>query len=128
MPSTHLTGWWGTVLDCPDATALAEFYARLLGWRIVKSEPTWATISSGEGTTYVAFQTSPGYERPTWPSEEGSQQMMAHLDIGVSDLEAAVAHASDEGATQAEHQPNDDVRVMLDPAGHPFCLYLDKDA
>jgi hypothetical protein len=23
----------------------------------------------------------------------------------------------------ADHQPQDDVRVMLDPAGHPFCLY-----
>ena len=23
----------------------------------------------------------------------------------------------------AEHQPQDDVRVMLDPAGHPFCLF-----
>jgi hypothetical protein len=23
------------------------------------------------------------------------------------------------------HQPQDDVRVMLDPAGHPFCLYVD---
>jgi len=23
----------------------------------------------------------------------------------------------------AAFQPQDDVRVMLDPAGHPFCLY-----
>jgi len=22
-------------------------------------------------------------------------------------------------------QPQDDVRVMLDPAGHPFCLFAD---
>jgi hypothetical protein len=24
----------------------------------------------------------------------------------------------------AEFQPQDDVRVYLDPAGHPFCLYV----
>ena len=27
------------------------------------------------------------------------------------------------GAQEADFQPQDDVRVMFDPAGHPFCLY-----
>ena len=30
------------------------------------------------------------------------------------------------GATVAEFQPQDNVRVLLDPAGHPFCLYVDE--
>ena len=51
--------------------------------------------------------------------------MMMHLDIGVSDLEAAVHDAVALGAELQTHQPQDDVRVMLDPAGHPFCLYVD---
>ena len=38
----------------------------------------------------------------------------------------AVAEAAALGAREAEFQPQDDVRVMLDPAGHPFCLYLDR--
>ena len=38
---------------------------------------------------------------------------------------AAVEDALGKGATLAEHQPQDDVRVMLDPAGHPFCLCMD---
>jgi len=29
------------------------------------------------------------------------------------------------GAEQAEYQPQETVRVMFDPAGHPFCLYTD---
>ena len=37
----------------------------------------------------------------------------------------AVAHAVASGARLADYQPRDRVRVMLDPAGHPFCLYLD---
>ena len=40
------------------------------------------------------------------------------------DLEAAGAHAVAAGATLAEFQPQDDVRVYLDPVGHPFCLYV----
>ena len=50
--------------------------------------------------------------------------MMTHLDIEVDDLEAASARAVELGATVAEFQPQDDVRVHLDPAGHPFCLWV----
>jgi hypothetical protein len=35
-----------------------------------------------------------------------------------------VAHAQAAGATLAEFQPQTDVRVMQDPAGHPFCLWV----
>jgi beta-phosphoglucomutase-like phosphatase (HAD superfamily) len=49
--------------------------------------------------------------------------MMIHLDIAVEDLDAGVAAAEAAGATLAVHQPQEDVRVMLDPDGHPFCLF-----
>lgn len=49
---------------------------------------------------------------------------MEHLDIAVGDLDASVAWATDAGAALADYQPQDDVRVLLDPAGHPFCLFL----
>lgn len=48
--------------------------------------------------------------------------MAMHLDIGVDDLAEAVAWAVEVGATLAEAQPQEHVRVMLDPHGHPFCL------
>jgi hypothetical protein len=48
---------------------------------------------------------------------------MMHLDFEVVDLAAAVAHALELGAEEAQFQPQDTVRVLLDPAGHPFCLY-----
>lgn len=51
--------------------------------------------------------------------------MMMHLDIGVTDLERAVQDAISLGAELLVHQPQDDVRVMLDPARHPFCFYID---
>lgn len=49
---------------------------------------------------------------------------MEHLDIAVSDLDGAVAWAVEAGAVLAEYQPQEDVRVLFDPAGHPFCLFL----
>ena len=54
--------------------------------------------------------------------------MSMHLDIAVDDLDASVAYAVSVGAEVASFQPQDTVRVMLDPAGHPFCLYLDTEA
>ncbi len=113
----------GVVLDSPDPRALAEFYRRLLGWTIAKDEPTWVTLSPPGGGTALSFQTESNYVRPTWPARPGDQQMMLHLDIEVDDLEAAGAHAVVVGAVLAEYQPQADVRVYLDPAGHPFCLW-----
>lgn len=59
-----------------------------------------------------------------WPEQPGEQAKMVHLDIKVNDLDAAVAYALAAGARLAKHQPQRDVRVLLDPAGHPFCLFL----
>jgi predicted enzyme related to lactoylglutathione lyase len=112
------------VLEAPDARALAGFYAELLGWRIAKDEPGWAAVAPPDGVAYLGFQTSPEYVPPVWPPAEGRQQMMMHLDIEVDDLEAAVSDAVELGATVAAHQPQENVRVLLDPVGHPFCLYL----
>src|SRR5450759_366162 len=117
--------WWGVVLEAPDARALSWFYSELLGWEVAKDDPQEAAIGPSDGVAYLAFQTSPDYVRPVWPNREGSQQMMMHLDFEVSDLEAAVAHALELGAQEAAHQPQTNVRVLLDPAGHPFCLYVD---
>jgi len=52
---------------------------------------------------------------------------MMHLDFQVGDLESAVAEAVELGATMASAQHRSNVRVLLDPAGHPFCLVLDQD-
>jgi len=120
------TQWWGTVLEAPSAPELAAFYHRLLGWPLVKEHPAWAVLEAPGGSSYLAFQTDVDYRPPTWPSVDGAQQMQLHLDVEVDDLEQAVSYAVEVGATLADYQPQEHVRVMLDPAGHPFCLYLDE--
>lgn len=111
-------------LSAPDPSVLARFYQRLLGWDITEEEPDWVLMRNPSGGVGLAFQTETPYARPTWPAAPGRQQMMMHLEIPVRDLATAIAHAEACGATLAEYQPQDDVRVHLDPAGHPFCLYL----
>jgi hypothetical protein len=115
--------WWGVVLDAPDVAVLARFYSELRGWPIWKLDDEGAALDLGEGVAYLAVQHNPDYVRPVWPAPDGAQQMMMHLDFEVTDLAAAVARAVELGATVPDHQPQEDVRVLLDPAGHPFCLY-----
>lgn len=112
------------VLDCPDALALADFYRQLLGWEVKYSEPDWVVLKGPAGGSGLSFQAEAGYEPPVWPEEAKAQQKMLHLDIRVDDLDEAGAYAVSLGATEAQHQPQDDVRVLFDPAGHPFCLFL----
>ncbi|GAB3595371.1 VOC family protein [Angustibacter peucedani] len=120
------TSWFGVVLGCPDASELAHFYERLLGWQVFTDTPGWATLAPSKDAGYnLGFQREEHHVRPVWPGEAGEQQMQLHLDLAVDDLETAVAHAVGCGAELAAFQPQADVRVMLDPAGHPFCLYLD---
>jgi catechol 2,3-dioxygenase-like lactoylglutathione lyase family enzyme len=121
------TDWLGVCLEAPDPHALADFYAAILGWPVVQRDEHGAAIQVGETNSFVSFQEAELYVPPVWPAEPGKQLMMMHLDVAVDDLDAAVAAATELGATLAAHQPQDDVRVLLDPAGHPFCLYLDKD-
>jgi catechol 2,3-dioxygenase-like lactoylglutathione lyase family enzyme len=124
----------GVVIGAPNSRALAAFYSRLLGWTVADEagpkpgappEDGWALLRppSGETGVSLSFEFEADYVPPVWPSAAGEQQIMTHIDIAVEDLEEAVAWAVDAGATLAEHQPQKDVRVMLDPAGHPFCLF-----
>ena len=92
---------------------------------LTDDEPGWATLAPSKEAGYnIAFQTEEKYVRPVWPAEDGRPQMSMHLDIEVDDLDEAVAHALEAGAELASYQPQEKVRVMLDPAGHPFCLYV----
>ncbi len=124
----------GPTLDASSPIALAEFYERLLGWPIVRREGPrpgqpasdgWAMLRSPAGDQKIEVQWEPHYRRPVWPPVAHQQLMMMHLDIGVADLDDGVAWALAQGASLADHQPQVDVRVLLDPEGHPFCIFFD---
>jgi hypothetical protein len=126
----------GPVLDAPDVGALSRFYEQLLGWPIEALEGPrpgrppgdgWSRLRPPDGSTKIEIQFEEHYQRPVWPAGPDDQGMQLHLDIWVEDLPAGVAWAIDCGATEAAAQPDgrdlSRLRVMLDPAGHPFCLW-----
>ena len=115
-----------TVLGAADPQALAGFYQLLLGWERPDDEPGWVRLRHPSGDLLpsgLSFQEEADHVPPVWPSASADQQMQVHLDIAVDDLEEGVEWAVECGATVADFQPQDHVRVMLDPAGHPFCLF-----
>ena len=105
-------------IDCPDAKALSAFYTDLLGWKVV-SEYDGAVMIGNDGSTMLGFGTIDDYKAPSWP-DSGAKQF--HLDFDTDDIPAAEQRALDLGATLADPQPGESWRVMLDPAGHPFCF------
>lgn len=110
-------------IDCADADAMAAFCGRLLGWQIAHRDGDFIVLRDPGGDTGLSFREVAGNRPPVWPEEPGGQGKMLHLDIRVDELEATVAHALACGARLAAYQGRVDLRVLLDPAGHPFCLF-----
>jgi catechol 2,3-dioxygenase-like lactoylglutathione lyase family enzyme len=124
----------GICLDCADAEAMARFYGEIFGWEVTGRDAPesrlggagWICMSGPPGGPSVSFQAEDWYEAPLWPEVGGSQTKMMHFEVGVDDLVAAVELVVRAGGGVAPTQPEDrdpnELRVMLDPAGHPFCL------
>lgn len=112
------------VLDTDDPPALAEFYAGLLGWDVVRREEDWWTIHNAErsGPT-MSFQLALNHRPPTWPDNQVPQQYHLDLDVPRAQLASSVAYAQSLGATMADNSASAaSFVVLLDPSGHPFCL------
>ncbi len=130
-PSFRVTS---VTIGTAEPQQLAHFYADLLGRPVTADEPAvpgdpaqggWAQIGppQGQAGPTLNFEYEQHFARPVWPSVPGRQTSSQHLDIEVADLDAAVQWAVDRGATLAGGQPQEDVRVLFDPDGHPFCLF-----
>lgn len=112
------------VLDCPDPKRLAEFYAQVLGGKIESDDGNeWVDVIGPDGDR-LAFQASPGFVPPQWPSLEHAQQLHLDLNVPRERLEEAEKSVIKLGARliQGDDGGKRGFRVYLDPAGHPFCL------
>ena len=109
----------GVSLDTDDPRGLAGFYQRLLGLEVFLDT---ADVVALKGSGFLlTTQRVEGHVPPDWPSGPTPKQL--HLDVAVADLEGAESLALSLGATRAVYQPApDEWRVLIDPAGHPFCL------
>jgi hypothetical protein len=106
-------------LDCADPAELAEFWAQVLGGEIAFANETFVAVKTDR--MWLTAVKVNDFNAPTWP--EGRVPKQIHLDLAVDDLDAAEAEAVRLGATLATVQPEPDRwRVLIDPAGHPFCV------
>jgi hypothetical protein len=106
-------------LDCGDPAALAAFWAGLLGAEIAFTSDDFVAVKTDRG--WISTVRISDYQPPTWP--EGDRPKQIHLDLAVDDLDTAETEAVRLGARLASSQPAPDRwRVLIDPAGHPFCL------
>ncbi|MFJ3794517.1 VOC family protein [Kitasatospora sp. NPDC090091] len=108
-------------LDCADPEELAAFYREATGFEPhPKSDGDFAGLTRADGL-FIGFQRVDDYRAPRWPDRTAPQQV--HLDFAVADLDEAEALLLELGAVKPAFQPGGDRwRVLLDPAGHPFCL------
>ena len=74
----------------------------------------------GSDGAALGFGQVPDYTPPSWPNGQGSKQF--HFDLKTPDIAAAEQRCVELGATVPDDQPGETWRVILDPAGHPFCL------
>jgi hypothetical protein len=108
------------IVDCAGAGPMAAFYQAAFGGEIVSSEPDATCLTVGG--VMVIFRAVDGYRAPTWPSADVPMQI--HLDFFADDLEQTEGLLHQHGATTPDYQPHREngLIVMLDPAGHPFCI------
>ena len=111
----------GVTPDCADPAVLARFYEHATGYELSPaSTDEFAGITS-DGGLFVGFQRVANYRAPSWPNQSSPQQF--HFDFIVDDLDDAEAALTELGATRPRYQPDEGTwRVLLDPAGHPFCI------
>ncbi|MFD7153579.1 VOC family protein [Kribbella sp. NPDC059898] len=121
--------WNAVCIDCApgDYDAEVAFYRDLLGAEVAEREPRWAALQDPRSGMWLNIQANDWYVAPVWPEEVPAQTKMMHFEIRVDDVQTAVTSALSYGAREARQQPTDRdpnrLRVMLDPAGHPFCLW-----
>ena len=133
MATTTTQGvrWVGLALDCAEAPPMARFYEGLLGFEVHEAGPRWAQLFDPAGGVHLNIQGEDWYRPPTWPEQPGELTKMMHFEVQVDDLPAAVAKAIELGGREAPWQPpnrdHDRMRIMLDPAGHPLCLFLEGE-
>jgi hypothetical protein len=109
-------------VDCSDPVVEASFWADFLSGDIAAATEDYSMVvwADEPGRPALGFGRVDDFEPPVWPNEHGSKQF--HLDLAVNDIAAAESRAVELGACRADPQPGETWVVLLDPAGHPFCL------
>lgn len=106
-------------LDAADPVPEAEFWRDFLGLEVSWQNDDFVALRGA--AVLITVQRVPDHRVPQWPAGKVAKQL--HLELAVADLDVGERAAIALGATRASSQPSPDRwRVLIDPAGHPFCL------
>ena len=103
------------VLDVNDLESCAGFWSAVLGKAISFKVDRYCRIGEGDDQPSLLLQKVP---------EQHEHKNRAHIDLDVTDLEAAVQRVVDLGGTKLDQISEYDITwaVMADPDGNEFCL------
>ena len=103
------------VLDVNDLERCAGFWSEVLGQKISFKAGKYCRIGKSDDIPALLLQKVP---------EQHEHKNRAHIDLDVTDLEAAVQRVVDLGGTRLEEISEYGIRwaVMADPDGNEFCL------
>src|SRR6476660_4230659 len=85
---------WSVTLDCADAKALADFWAKALDGKLAYTSANFVGVETPAGVWIGAYRIA-GYEPPKWP--DGAPPKQYHPDRSVDDLDAAETVALEAG-------------------------------
>ena len=112
---------FAVTIDCPDPMSLALFYRGFLGGELFSSNDDFVALVTDDGGVRLDFQRVQNPEPPQWPAPDAPRRL--HLDFAVDDLDESEERLLGLGAVPAGVQPGGGrFRVLVDPAGHPFCV------
>jgi Glyoxalase-like domain len=103
-------------LDCGDHEELARFYADLLQGALLRIHERSAAIES-DGMVLVMQRIEDYPPTDVAGNVDRSPGLAGGAQIGELERRAIAL-----GARPAQTQPDSRWRVLLDPAGHPFCI------
>jgi catechol-2,3-dioxygenase len=106
-------------LDAPEPARLARFYQEVLDLQVMFENESFVALKGA--AVLLTIQQVKDLPAVTWPDGDVPKQI--HLELAVEDLDSSEKAMLAAGATKASTQPAPDRwRVLVDPAGHPFCI------
>lgn len=104
------------VINAVEPSALARFWAFVLGGEVQDREDGWAVLRGASGLPRLSFQ----------PTPEGKQSPnRIHLDVLVEDIAESTRAAVERGARPVGETVTDEqgsFQVLQDQEGNEFCL------